>query len=179
MIGKPPRMTMTNMNNGMVLSPQFNPNELEETLAANYADLSVLGMSHREQQYLHTDNLKVKFNLHFDGLAVAEAQGSLGIPVFGPNIGNARRYIHSLFYPPRAAQTILGGSPPKVLFHWPSLFSIVAKLRTAKIKHTHFANSTGNTGRFDAEIEIHEARRFRLCSEDVFLYGTIRSEAAG
>jgi hypothetical protein len=168
-------MQLANLNNGDVLSPQYNPTEIEEEVRVNYTDLDLLGMSHKPQQYKNTDNHRFQFSLRFDGLAIRQAHGSPGIPVHGANLNNARRYLLSLCYAPRGAQDILGGQPPRVLFFWPQLISLQAKLRRLRFRHSHFASSTGGTGRFDVDVEIHEIRDVRLVSEDVFANGTIRS----
>lgn len=173
----PPRMSLANLNDGVVLTAQYNPTEIEEELGVNYNDLDVLGMSHKPQQYKNTNNHRVQFTLRFDALTIRDAQGSLGIPTQGANINNARRYLLSLCYAPRGAQDILGGAPPNVLFFWPNLFSLRAKIRRVRIRHFHFASSNAATGRFDADIELHEMRDLRLVSEDVFANGTVRPYA--
>lgn len=170
-----PRMQFANLNNGDVMAPQFNPKEIEEELRVNYNDLDLLGMSHKPSQYKNTDNHRFKFQLRFDALSIRESQGSLGIPINGVNINNARRYLLSLCYSPRGAQDILGGAPPRILFFWPQLVSLEATIRSLKFKHTHFSSQTGGTGQFDCDVELHEIRDVRMTSEDVFANGTIRS----
>lgn len=166
---KPPRMTLTNLATGRGFSAQFNPTEIEESLAANYNELKVLGQSHAPLQYTGTSNLELSFSLGFDALATYSGQDGERATVWG-----ARRFLMSLLYPSIEGQGVSGGAPPDVRLFWPTLLAITCKLKTVKFKHTRF-NSHLQTVLFSADVSVVEMRDVRLYSEDVLDAGTMRS----
>jgi len=166
---KPPRMTLTNLTTGRGFSAQFNPTEIEESLAANYNELKVLGQSHVPLQYTGTSNLELTFSLGFDALAVYSGQDGERATVW-----SARRFLVSLCYPSIDGHGVSGGAPPDVRLFWPSLLALTTKIKTVKLKHTRF-NSRLQTVLFSADVAVAEARDVRLYSEDVLESGTMRS----
>jgi len=160
----PQRMSVINLANGDTVDAQFNPAEIEEELSVNWTKLEVLGLPHTPLQYKNTSNHQFTFTMRFDG--VGESQGSA-------RILRARRLILSWGYPPRAPQSVSGGSPPDLLFIWPGLASMVAKL--AHVKFRHMAFNKRAPARYDASITIEEMRLERLDMDTVARDGTIRS----
>ncbi len=160
---RPPRMTITRMDTGALVSAQFNPEQVEEELSVNYAELSVLGLSHKPMQYLGTSNLALNYDLGFDVLSID-----------GGSALAARKFLHSVCYASKAAQGIASGDPPDLLFFWPGLYSIVCRLLKLKISFKRF-NSSLTPTLFVATVNLAEIRQFRLYSEDVDANGTIRS----
>lgn len=163
---KPQRMSFTNLENLITLEAQFNPRELDEDLKVNWGELAVPGLSHKPQQYSGTDNHSFSFRLDF---AAIDREGNKL-----SDITYARRFLLSLAYSRRDAQSIVNGSPPRFLFIWPNFISLTCVLHSAKLKHYQFGLD-GQPTNFYADMQIKEIRDVRLYGEDVFFDGTFRN----
>lgn len=180
----PPRMTISNVETGQQLTAQFNPEEIEEIVMANYTELDVQGQSHKPMHYKNTENLALSFELTFDSASardvILEDPNNVGVGSFGNKaalIDAVRAYLHSFFYPMKSeVGDIIGSSPPRALFSWPGLYAIVCRTMRMTVKHKRFANDTGQSSLFTAKLELKEARIIRLTSEDVYNLGTIRGD---
>ena len=171
----PNRMEIANLRTGEVVSAQFNPEELKETLQVNYERLEILGMSHQPLQYKNTGNLQIAFDLGFDALSSRNVELS-GTAVGGGDPHLMRRYLLSLCYPPRGPQDVLGGGPPTLLFMWPHIWTVHCKMTKLDITHKRFALS-GIPTLFVATVTIEQISESRIFAEDVLSDGTLRSGA--
>lgn len=162
----PERMSLANVATGQTLDVQFNPTEFDESLDVNWNRLAILGLSHMPLQYLQTGNQGFSFEL---ALRAWDKNGNQM-----PNIMSARNFLLSLCYPSRTSQDIKGGAPPRVLFVWPGLVSIISVISRLKAKYTLF-NKQGQPVHFSYTVDIEEIRDVRLYSEDVLAQGTQRS----
>lgn len=183
---KPRRMSFTNLDSGVSLEAQFNPEELDEELQVLWNELETQGGGIQPHQYGGTSNVKWSFKMMFN--AFDEGGGGLVTTSLGQTSGTAgatanrqeaialaRAYLHSMCYKPRGAQDIIGGSPPRHLFVWPGLISVDCVLHRLKINFEQF-DQQGRPMRFTAQLMVKEARVEELFSEDVFSFGTFRSE---
>ena len=161
---RPPRVTITNLENGDFISAQFNPTEVKEKLGPAYNDLAVLGLSHRPQQYTGMENLQISFELVLDALS---AEGG------ADGVERARRFLHSLCYSMRGGQDVIGGGPPRVGFTWPTLYDITCRIRSVEVTMTKF-NLKMQPVQATAVIQLAEALSARIYHEDVLQNGTIR-----
>lgn len=162
----PQRMSLTNVSTTDSIEAEFNPEELEEAIAVNYARLAVLGLSHEPLQYQRTGNHGFDFDL---ALRAYDESGNRVA-----DIQYHRRFLLSLCYPRRGAGNVVGGAPPRVLFVWPNLASLTAVITSLKMKHTLFGRD-GTPYHSAIKVGIEEIRDFRLFSEDVLKMGTQRS----
>lgn len=151
------------------LTAQFNPTELEETLAVNWNKLAVLGLSHMPLQFQQTDNHGFSFEFAYH--AIDDEGNKLA------SIAQARRFLLALCYPSRGAKSVTGGAPARALFVWPKLASITCVVRKLAFKHTMF-NTEGDPVVFSAKATLEEIRDGRLYAEDVRKSGTIRTTGA-
>jgi Contractile injection system tube protein len=159
-------MSIANLLTGSSLEAQYNPTEFEEEISVNWNKLPVLGHSHEPLQYKNTGNHTFSFDLAWSAL------NDRGITV--DDLDLARRFMLSSCYSSRKAAVVQAAEPTDLLFLWPTMIAIVAKMPTLKIKHTDF-NAAGKTVRMVMNIKLEEARRVRLYAEDVLERGTIRS----
>jgi len=166
---RPARMSIANVATGESIEAQLNPSELEEALEVAYNRLTIPGLSHQPLQFTNTGNLKLTFELMFEAL---EPAADL------PRLLLARRFLQSLCYPPRGAQDVRSGGPPRALFIWPNLASLTCVITGLTFKHQRF-NLEGTPVQFSAKVTLEEIRDVRLTSEDVYLDGTERSGASG
>lgn len=166
---KPVRMSLANLNTGVSISAQFNPSELEEKISVNYAKLSVLGLSHKPQQYQNTDSLDFDFELAFRSF---DDDGNKM-----DDVAYARRFLMSLCYKRRGSTTVVGGAPPRVLFVWPKLISLSAIVTSLTFRHAKF-DPDGPPTQFAVKVGLEEIRDTALFSEDVLANGTLRPTVA-
>lgn len=176
----PNRMTLTNLFNQSFMTAQFNPKELKDKVAANYEDVQLMGMSHEVGQYKGTTAQEFTFELGFDAHSMrgSDLGGPIASQATEASIGGGRpkhceRMLRSLLYPPRGAQDVGGGAPPRVLFSWPGFISVVATVRTLEITYKRFT-SKGPPTWFVAAVTLKEARDARITMEDVELSGLLR-----
>ena len=162
-IVRPPRVTLTNLEDGDFITAQFNPAEVRERLSVNFNDLAIMGLSHKPQQYTGTDNLQVSFELGLDAMSV---DGSVD------TLERCRRFLYSLCYSRRGSQDVIGGGVPRVAFTWPNLYDLICTIRNVEIVMTRF-NSQMQPLLAVATVQIAEALDHRIYGEDVLQNGTI------
>lgn len=168
---RPDRMTITNLKTGATVEMQYNPTEVEESLDVTYAKQTVPGLSHKITQYTNTENLALKFDLAFDGLANPKQFDSFSAV-------QARLFLMSMCYPSRGATTVRTGAPARALFVWPNLYTLTTVITKLGIKFTRFALD-GMPTAFAASMNIEEIRDVRLTAEDILASGTQRGDSGG
>lgn len=146
------------------IEAQFNPEQVKEHLAANYARLAVTGLSHKPLQYQNTENHTFSLTLAF---MVYDREGNK----LASN-DECRRFLLSHFYAPRRAANIIGGQPPSILFAWPNFIGMLVKITDVDITHTKFGVD-GTPYHFAADCKFEEKRDDRLTFEDVRFTGTL------
>jgi len=157
-------MTLTDLQSNETQEVMFNPSDLSRKIAVNYALKDVLGNSHREHEYLQTDNQ----NLSFDLFHNVETPEQL------LRAEDLARFLESLCYGPEDPESIASAAPPRVLLVWPRTLSIVARLVSIEFQHQRW-NRFGNTIQFTAKCEFQESRIRRLTKKDVRLLGALRT----
>lgn len=161
----PAKMALVNLSTGERLEAQFNPERLEETLAASYARQKVPGLSHTVKQFINTEDLIETFQLVFsaNGLGTA-AQASLL---------DARRFLMALCYPRLATSLVEGGGAPRALFVWPNFISISAVVTQLRFRYERMSKA-GPPTIMVVDCTLEEIRDSLLVSEDVRDNGTER-----
>lgn len=155
----PEHMTVVNLASGDELEAQFNPAELQETVGAEYASQTVLGLSHRILQFIASNNDAFEFTMFF-----SSANGG---PIGQRGIERARRFLRSLVKPRSTAGTIKTAGAPRALFVWPGLLSVTCVLKVAVFNHQRF-NLNGASVFYSAKCTLEEIRDTLITSEDVF-----------
>jgi len=165
---KPARLHLQSLGDpSQHIEAQFNPEQVRETFAANYARLSVLGLSHKPLQYQNTENEVLDLTLAF---RVYDREGNK----LASNDA-ARRFLMSHFVSPRGATTIAGARPRRLLVVWPNFFSLCVTLTKMTIAHTFFGID-GTPYHFAADCSFEKDRQTRLTAEDVITLGTQRGQ---
>lgn len=163
---KPLRMSIRDLNTAEVREVQFNPTTLEEAISVEWARLKPPGLSHEVLQYDHTGNHKIgPIELVFDALGPG---GSVDI------LDEWRKFLLSVCYSKKGAQSVREGEATRVLLFWPNFMSMTCVLTSLKIKHQRF-NLEARPTYYTATVAIEEIRDVRLFSEDVRTAGTIRA----
>lgn len=153
---RPPKLTITNLASGVTVEAQFNPEQFEESVSANYKRQGVTGLSHEVLQFSHSTNHQTSLDLAFVANSPADLE----------RMTAARRFFLSLAYP-RRGEDVLGGAPPRVLVVWPRMLSLTCVMSTVRIAHNSF-NRLGYSVRFVATVQLEEIRDFRITSEEVY-----------
>lgn len=165
-LGAPERMYLIDLKTSEVMTAQFNPAELNETLKVARAKLHPPGLPHERLQYSYTENHRVTFELIYDALSDPEAsvEGNL----------DARNFLMSLCYPKQGVRSVNDGADTRVLFVWPNMISLTAVISELRFKHSRFAR-TGESTFFKVDVSIEEIRDgVPLTSEEVRKVGTLR-----
>lgn len=155
-------MTLTNTRTVETLRVQFNPERLSEKIEAVFTELEILGNSHQLLQFKHAKNIIVGFDLRFDALVQREWNAA--------KLLDARKFIFSLAQPSRGDK-VGTVDPPEVIFTWPKLYSITARIHTPSFEHTRFARSGAPTLSV-CRIDLKEVLDIRRTSEDMRQDGT-------
>lgn len=164
----PVRMTLTDLLSGETREPQYNPEQVTEEISANWAELSVLGYSHKPSQYQNSDNFKITFDLAFDTTTAAGGQGG------GDGANETRQFLMAFCIPPENAQDVLTGAPSRCLFVWPDMWAFQSQIRKIKNVHSRFAKTGGST-LWTCNVELVFVSDFRILSSDVRNHGFLGS----
>lgn len=159
----PITVQLGNLDTGESMAAQYAPTELKEKYGASYAKQEVPGLSHKLMQFTSGENAVVELELEFNALVNPKI-----------SIDDQRRFLMSLVVPRRGATNVTTGSPARVLFFWPEMFSMTCRLTSLEMTHTFF-KETGGPALFKAKLALEEARETRLYAEDVRAGGTVRS----
>jgi hypothetical protein len=175
---RPERMTLANLETGDVITAQFNPVEIKESLGVNFERLEILGLSHKPLQYKNTDNLQIQFDLGFDAISERDVVFTTSAPADGDNVGvnatgGARKFLLHLCYPRKGAQDVSRGGPPRVYMFWPNLYALTCRIVKLELEHRRFALSMDPVN-FTAKVSIEEASSVRIFSEDILGSGTLK-----
>lgn len=159
---RPPRFTILNIDTGELIEAMYNPDEIKEKLEAAYTELEIAGHSHQPMQYKNTKNFALNFELALDDLSAESKQ-----------LDDARRFLHSLFYPQRSASIGQAGTP-NVLLVWPKVFAVRCRAATLEGSLKRFASGDGRLTWYVAATSWKEVLLRKLYSEDVRQGGTLR-----
>jgi hypothetical protein len=154
---RPPRCTITNLATGVGIEVQANPEQLAESVSANYGDETVPGLSHQVSQFSHTSNFSVSIELHYMARSMVSEE----------QLQHHRRFLFSLAYPTGVADEVGSGGPPRALFVWPGMLALTCSIRSVNITHNRF-NRLARSVEFRAQVQLSEIRDVRITSESVY-----------
>lgn len=158
-VGRPPRATLANVRTGESRKFQFNPDGWEESIGAEYARLTVPGLSHQVMQFVNTRNRELRLELLYDsGNYQASSRGRN--PILA-----TRRWLRSLVHPRSGGGRITGGAP-RVLFTWPSFVALTAFVTDARFTYLQI-NQRGEPSSMRVELTLEEVRDEIRLMEDV------------
>jgi hypothetical protein len=160
-----PRVSFTALNTGETYYMPYVPNTFSEKVSASYSKQTIVGMSHQNYQYSHTENHTFdNLNFYFRANTVNELN----------LIHEGRKFLLSLCYSSAGASSVSQNRPTKILFIWPTVVTMTCIVESVSITHEKF-NVNGKTVQFRATIKVTEQRNVRLTSEQVRQQGTNRS----
>lgn len=160
----PQRMTLADVDTGTGVPVQFNPNNPTLELEAFYNRLKIPGAASEGLQFSNTGNLKVAFELLYDG----RAKGA-------PDLEAVQSLLFSFLLPPDSVQNTDTGAPPRMLFTWPKWISIVSVMPKLKISPKRF-DPDGRPDYLSIMVELEAKRSSRLGSQTMRRSG-LRSAA--
>lgn len=163
---EPPKMSLTNVVDPRdTIFPQFNPEQIRETLKSQWERITIPGLSHQRLNYISSDNHGFRFKLQYDGTGRDEDTRLLH--------EDHRRWIQAHFHPRGGADSILGGSAPRLLFIWPNLISMTAIIDSADFTLKRFTSELKLIA-WEVSLTLAEIRDVRLTFEEVRAQGTQR-----
>lgn len=172
-VGTPVRGFLVDLNSGLEWGFPMNPTELAESINVNWREQAVVGMSHPIMQYVGTGaHALPSVTFRVDAYQMSR---ELGRNVTTSDVLGFKRFLQSLTVPPRGAENVTGGSPPRVLFVWPDVVSLTVVVRTAEFRYLKFARETGAPLVYDARVTFSEVRDERMTSEQLLNEGSMRS----
>lgn len=162
---KPPSMTLVNLVTTASREVQYNPEQLEEAVGANYSKIAVVGLSHQRKHFIHTEENVYTFDLWNSCLD----SGQNG-PDAIQGIREDRRFLMALVHPWRADGIDRGG-PPRVLFIWPQLVSMQCRVTKLNFKYTVF-NTNGAPVAWTCKVTLEADHETFVSMEDILNEGT-------
>lgn len=150
------------------LVAQFNPQSLQENLVVTYARMPIIGGSSRPLQWIGTENSTIPITLFF----LARDKDTAEAPQ------NARRFLQSLAYPLRTANSITTGQPPRVFVSWPNVVSLTTRLVQLQTTAQRFGQS-GGIRQLTARCTFEEVRDVRWTSEDALNWISAQTQRPG
>ena len=143
------RMTLGNLDTGESITAQYNPKEVEISIAAVFSKIKTFGGTFEEQQFSNVTNAKIMFSLVFD------ARSSRAL-----DLADVEGFLASLLYPRTAVSAIATGAPPLVLLSWPNWIALVARKPAFSQRTTRFAkDGRPEAQTYKVELEAHSTRR--------------------
>jgi len=183
---------------------QFNPPDFTENFNANYARHNVPGLSYQVMHYINTNNETIPLQIYMSELLLAEMQmiptaGANwgGIPIaqagmphnvigfVGPeqkapslSIMDQKRFLQSLVFPQSSPS---GGSlsPPAILFAWPKVIRMTARVTQLSFRHQRFSIDTLETTILVANLTLEECSGVQRFSQQIRTGGSLQSQGAG
>jgi len=168
MLGRPPRAALVNLADNTRLDFLVNPSQVREAISAEYERIAPLGLSHQVLQYKGTTNLKLPLELYHS----KRLNQRLSDNVQAMTIGEMRAWLMSLLFPV-ASQEYVRKSPPEVLFVWPNVWRLRARVIDVTTQHEEFDNETLGMVRFVATVSLESVLSRRKLMEDIKSEGTI------
>lgn len=163
-IDNPPKGMLVNLSTNERFKFMFNPSFLEETIEARFARVNVPGLSHQRLQYSGTSNKTIPLELFMSQLAVDLKRGQVGV---APYVATTmKNYLESLIYPQGDAESGQQGTP-RILFIWPRMITMVARVMKIQFLHRQFSINTGATTMLVAKLSLEEDRDLALLMSEV------------
>jgi hypothetical protein len=96
-------------------------------------------------------------------------------PASRSHLKRAKKFLASLLYPRKGADTIIGGAPPDVLLVWPNELAITCKMTSCNFQNKLFSMKDGSAEHVIASCVFEEHRDKRWTLEDERRYGGTRT----
>lgn len=168
----PTRGFLVDLNSAAEFEFPMNPSGLEESIGVNWKRQSVVGFSHPILQFASTDAHSLPgVDFYVDRYQMSR---DLGKNVTAKDFLAFKRFCQSLTVPPRGAENVAGGSPPRVLFVWPEVVSLVCVVANVSIRYERFAHD-GSPVAYRVRVDFLEIRDSRMTSEEIFDDGSQRA----
>lgn len=157
------RMKVANLVTLEDVEVMFNPTEWEHLIELNWQRFTVPGLSHQPKHYVNTNNATFPMEFFYRATTLKQLD----------EMRDKMRFFESLCYPV-AAQTVVSGGPPRVLFRWPKTAAIIATINSLSQRFVLFTRE-GRPRVARVRIEFEEIRSIRLLSDDVRRFGLVRA----
>lgn len=168
---------MRNLDTGDFQDFQYNPDEVEVSVAVEWAKLKPYGLSHGIKQYAGTGDLGLSFTVVVDEV-VRRARADTATSSAGPSVEQRIAFLLSLCYPLEGRQTATT-RPPKVSFVYGDAVAVTGFLNGVRLRIARFrADKTLLPMALVADVSFEEQLTRRLTSRAALARGLVRSFAS-
>jgi len=163
-LNNPPKAMIVNLATNERFRLPFNPTVLEEAVEARFNRVSVPGLSHQRLQYQGTSNKTIPLELFMSQLSVDLRRERVGeSPYVATTMKN---FLESLVYPQGDRESGQQGTP-RILFVWPRMVTIQARVTKITFLHRQFSSNTGATTMLVAKLTLEEDRDMAILMAEV------------
>jgi len=159
----PVKVSFTNVETAETHVAQLNPKGFAAAVGANYANVQPPGAGYEPVQFSGTGNPTFPVELLYVARSSIEAEA----------IDDARRFFLSLLYPRRGQSSVRQKAPPRVLYVWPEVASVVCVLRSFSTQQQR-ATFDGMSAEETFSLQLEECRSGQMFSEDARAQGFLR-----
>lgn len=164
----PPKGMLVNLKTNERFRFQFNPETLQETIAAKFNRIDIPGLSYQRLQFTGTQNETIPIELFMSQLGQDGETLQAGTR---PYIATDRkRFLQSLLYPAQSEDFGFQGSP-RVLFIYPRTISLIGRVTRIQLTHRQSSANTLATTILVARLDFEEDADMSRTMEDVREYG--------
>lgn len=157
------RMTVSNLVTLETIEVMFNPTEWSVAFDVNWQRFTVPGLSHQPKHYVNTNNAVIPLDLYYRAHTSAQLD----------EMRDKMQFFESLGYPVASDQVVSGG-PPRILFRWPKVATMICTLNSYAQNFVQFVR-LGRVRIARTRVEIEEIRDRRLLSDEVRRFGLVRA----
>ena len=150
---------LVNLTTGEEMEALANPSQFSESVAVNYSDSAVPGLSHPVTQYQSTGARTLSgIELYLSRFNHDEI-GSVSM------VEEWKRFLRSLTVPPQGAKGVAATRPARCLFVWPNVLTMTCVVTALEFRYQHFGTS-GQDRVTMAVVSLREIRDERVTAED-------------
>ncbi len=155
-----PRCFLINVETTEMISCLFNPTRISEKVQVNWNRVTVPGLSHQLLQFQSTGNRQLpSVEFYLDKTFATQPRGDIDILDF-------RGFLRALTVPPKGTEGVPATAPPRTLFVWPHVVSVVGVLTDLEFNYKQFA-ADATVLVYTATASFEEVLDARVTSEDL------------
>lgn len=157
-----PKATLMNTTTQERWEAPFNPSSFELQLRVNYKRTQSPGLSHERLSYQNTGNNVIPLEFFVSQINTDQTMGS----DFADALLDDQKFLQSLCYPESDIDYGYIG-PPRVLFIWPNVITMIGRITQLNIMNRSFRSSDLTPIVMAAKLNFEEDLDERILSGDV------------
>ncbi len=165
-----------------IINFPFRPTEVSVDGSVNNDSMDPMGMSHRYETYVNTDNAQVTFELFMNALMMIKETTSEGLSeghkshlnYASAQIQKYRRFLEALLYPGYVSPGTIHAQQPPCILCLPGIVTMRCKLNSLREVFKQ-CDIDGNPIELRMACSFREAPMGRISMEDVLTVGMFRT----